>query len=177
MLFLPTSSKEIMIIDSPLFYKFNEYFYREYLRTLVLCAAGIRHNKEKWFYCIRVSLCKRTGRKSNPLNIHPYDRTSTKIENLPYNNSNLRVRIKIIWGGYTSFRKQCVYLSTPPTYISCTLIVHKIILSKSIIPRVSISDKKISLTWVNISNYFMKIIVFSLFHYLKSGTLERSRTI
>ena len=52
------------------------------------------------------------------------------------------------------------------------MIVHKIILYKSIIPTGSIYDKKLSLPRGNFSKYLMKIIVFSQFYRSESATLE-----
>ena len=54
----------------------------------------------------------------------------------------------------------------------CIVIVHKIILSKSIGPTKSISEKKINVPRGNFLNYFMRIIVFSQLYPSKSANLE-----
>ena len=58
----------------------------------------------------------------------------------------------------------------PPGFF--TVIVHKIILSKSKIPTGSISDKKLSVPRWNFSNYLMKIMIFIQLYRSKSATLE-----
>ena len=54
----------------------------------------------------------------------------------------------------------------------CTMIVHEIILSKNTNPTGSISDKKLSAPTGNLSNNFMKTLVFSQLYRSKSATLE-----
>ena len=52
------------------------------------------------------------------------------------------------------------------------MIVHEIILKKSIGPTKSISEKKLNVARGNFSNYFKIIIVFSQLYRSKSATLE-----
>ena len=63
-------------------------------------------------------------------------------------------------------------LRTYPPLDCFLVIVYEIILLKSTITTQSISDKKLNVPRGNLSNYFMRIIVFSLLYCLKSATLE-----
>ena len=60
----------------------------------------------------------------------------------------------------------------PPPLDFWTLIIHKIILSKSIIPTVSNNEKYLSVPRGGFSNYFMKNIVFNQLYCSMSATLE-----
>ena len=63
----------------------------------------------------------------------------------------------------------------PPPWISCAVIVHKILQYKSKMYNsygVNFYKKKISVRRGNFSKYFMKIIVFSQLYHLKSATIE-----
>ena len=64
-----------------------------------------------------------------------------------------------------------VRIKDPPLDF-CTVIVHKIILSKSTARMGSISDKELSVPRGDFSNYFMTMILFSQSYCSKSETLE-----
>ena len=75
---------------------------------------------------------------------------------------------------YETFFGGVIVSRTLPPWICCTVIVHEIVISKTIIPTASISVKKLSLPRGNLSNYFIEIIVFTQLYRSESATLVLS---